>query len=48
MVERKQRLDDLTIKAESAATKSSKAAATATQAVVEVDEPLSRVAPEKG
>lgn len=42
MVERDQRLDELTSKAESAATKASKAATTATQAADKADEALSR------
>ena len=42
MAERDKRLDELTIKAESAATKASKAATTATKAADKADEALNR------
>lgn len=45
MAERDQRLDELTRKAEIAATKASKAATTATQAADKADEALNRVSP---
>lgn len=45
MTERDKRLDDLTLKAESAAAKASSAATTATQAADKADEALNRVSP---